>query len=58
MEAKNILTLITRQEFRTWLEENSDKEKECWIVAKRGKEKPKIIFGSWMRWKKHCASGG
>lgn len=41
METKNILSFTTRQKFRTWLEENSGKEKECWIVAKRGKEKPK-----------------
>lgn len=29
MEAKNILSFTTRQKFRTWLEENSGKEKAC-----------------------------
>lgn len=41
MELKNILNIKTRQEFRIWLSENCSKEKECWIVAKRGKEKSK-----------------
>lgn len=40
MEPKNILNIKTKQEFRLWLSENFNKEKECWIVAKRGKEKP------------------
>ena len=27
----------SRAEFRAWLQENADKEKECWVVLKRGK---------------------
>ena len=40
MEAKNILNITTREEFRKWLTENHSKESECWIVAKKGKKPP------------------
>lgn len=40
MEAKNILNITTREQFRKWLEENYNKESECWIVAKKGKNPP------------------
>lgn len=35
MEAKNILNITTRAEFRQWLIENHRKETECWMVAKK-----------------------
>ena len=37
MQEENILNINSREEFRKWLEENSTKEKECWIKVKRGK---------------------
>lgn len=40
MEAKNILNITTRAEFRQWLTENHRKETECWMVAKKGKNPP------------------
>ncbi len=40
MEPKNILDITTRAAFRQWLEENHDKETECWLIAKKGKNKP------------------
>lgn len=40
MEAKNILNITTRAEFRQWLIENHRKETECWMVAKKGKNPP------------------
>lgn len=40
MEAKNVLKVKTREEFRNWLEKNHDQTTECWAVAKRGKQKP------------------
>jgi len=40
MEPKNILNITTREDFRKWLTENHNKESECWMVAKRGKNPP------------------
>lgn len=40
MEAKNILNITTRVEFRQWLIENHRKEKECWMAVKKGKSPP------------------
>lgn len=40
MESKNILNITTREDFRTWLTENHNKESECWMVAKRGNNPP------------------
>ena len=40
MEPKNILYITTREEFRTWLIQNHDKENECWLVVKKGKQSP------------------
>jgi len=37
MEYKNILNIDNRNDFRTWLMEHYHSEKECWVVAKRGK---------------------
>ncbi|MDE5794465.1 MAG: thymidylate synthase, partial [Muribaculaceae bacterium] len=34
---KNIIDIRTRADFREWLINNSDAEKECWIAVKRGK---------------------
>lgn len=40
MEAKNILSITTREDFRKWLTANHNKESECWMVAKKGKNPP------------------
>ena len=40
MNPENILTITTRADFRKWLNENHARERECWIVAKRGKNPP------------------
>ncbi len=40
MEARNILNITTRAEFRSWLMEHHDRETECWMVAKKGKNPP------------------
>ena len=40
MDAKNILNIKTRSDFRKWLEKNHNKETECWMVAKKGKTPP------------------
>ncbi len=40
MEPKNILNITTREDFRKWLSENHGREKECWMVAKKGKNPP------------------
>ena len=40
MEAKNILNITTRKDFRNWLIENHNKETECWMVTKKGKNPP------------------
>ena len=40
METKNILNITTREEFRKWLTDNHNKESECWMVAKKGKNPP------------------
>ena len=37
MSHLNILHISNRAEFRVWLKENSEKEKECWVFVKRGK---------------------
>lgn len=41
MEPKNILNITTREDFRTWLMQNHDKENECWLVVKKGKQPPR-----------------
>ena len=40
MEPKNILAITTRAEFRQWLIKNHNKETECWMVVKKGKNPP------------------
>ncbi|MDE6522998.1 MAG: YdeI/OmpD-associated family protein [Muribaculaceae bacterium] len=37
---KNIIDIRTRADFREWLRNNCDTEKECWIAVKRGKTPP------------------
>ncbi len=37
MSHSNILHISNRAEFRVWLKEDSEKEKECWVFVKRGK---------------------
>ena len=37
---KNIIDIRTRTDFREWLINSSDAEKECWIAVKRGKTPP------------------
>jgi uncharacterized protein YdeI (YjbR/CyaY-like superfamily) len=40
MEAKNVLDLRTRGEFREWLSCNHNKEQECWLIASTAKSVP------------------
>lgn len=40
MIPKNILRLNSRSDFRRWLAEHHATERECWVVAKRGKTPP------------------
>ena len=44
MEDYLILNVKNRQEFRDWLINNSDKEKECYLVLKRGKPIDTNVF--------------
>ena len=44
MELTNLLDVKNRDELRVWLTHNYNKEKECWIVAKRGKPKDDGTF--------------
>ena len=37
MDFENLLPAKNRDELRQWLLENHDKEKECWVVVKRGR---------------------
>lgn len=37
MEIHNLLDAKSRLELREWLQENHDKEMECWVVVKRGR---------------------
>jgi|SRR5690606_7202860 len=43
MEMKNILKLNDITQFRSWLEENSHKEKECWLTLSR-KSNTKALY--------------
>lgn len=40
----NLLNVKNREELRLWLIENHDKEKECWVIVKRGKLKDYDTF--------------
>lgn len=40
METKNILNITSREDFRKWMLENHNKESECWMHVKKGKNKP------------------
>lgn len=40
MEPQNILNITTRADFRNWLNENHARERECWMIAKKGKNPP------------------
>lgn len=37
MQPTNLLNAKNRKELRQWLMDNHDKEKECWVIVKRGK---------------------
>ena len=37
MQQRNVLNAKSREELRQWLAENHKKEKECWVVVKRGR---------------------
>ena len=37
MKIHNLLDIKSRSELRKWLIQNHEKEKECWVVVKRGK---------------------
>ena len=41
---RNLLNIKTRQEFRDWLEQNHNKETECWVVLQKGKP---TDYGLW-----------
>lgn len=44
VEPKNILYEVrTREEFRNWLSEHHDKEKECWLIS-RGKSRNEFML--------------
>ena len=38
MEFRNLLNIQKRDELRQWLLENYNKEPECWVVVKRGRD--------------------
>ena len=40
MTPVNILDITTREQFRRWLIDHHATERECWVVAKRGKTPP------------------
>lgn len=44
MQPTNLLNVKNRNELRQWLIENHDREKECWVVVKRGKPKNAATF--------------
>ena len=44
MEIHNLLDAKSRLELREWLQENHDKETECWVVIKRGRPVDDNIF--------------
>ncbi len=37
MDFTNLLDAKNRHELREWLIKNHDKEKECWVIVKRGR---------------------
>lgn len=37
MLPKNLLNAKNREELRSWLLENHNKENECWVVVRRGR---------------------
>ena len=41
---ENVLDLHSRAEFREWLNEYSQTEKECWVALKRGKPVDDTVF--------------
>lgn len=44
MQPVNLLNAQNRDELRFWLEKNHKKEKECWVVVKRGRPKDDNTF--------------
>jgi len=38
-EYQNIIHLNSREEFREWLNKNSETEKECYLLVKKGEPK-------------------
>ncbi len=44
MKIINLLEVKNRDELREWLVENHKKEKECWVVVKRGRPKDDDTF--------------
>lgn len=37
MQVTNLLNVKNREELRQWLMQNHDKERECWVIVKRGR---------------------
>lgn len=40
----NLLEAKNRNELRLWLTENYNKEKECWVIVKRGRPQNEYIL--------------
>lgn len=44
MQSANLLSAENRIELRQWLIKNHDKEKECWVIVKRGRPQNDSTF--------------
>lgn len=44
MEMNNTLTATTRSELRQWLSENSETEKECWVIASVKPQEKTLLY--------------
>lgn len=44
MEVINHLDITTRAEFRSWLEKNHDKQRECWVRTPKGRTSPEGLI--------------
>ncbi len=44
MQPENLLNAKNRRELRQWLTANHDKEKECWVIVKRGRPTDDATF--------------
>lgn len=44
MEIENLLEITTREELRSWLEENHEKHKFCWVIVSIKPEENKLLY--------------